>query len=94
MSSVIFNLALQQIPGQYPNEAIFASFLIHLEPNVTLQFLQLKGHGEIINHRNKEISYIGTLFCQCNKYRLIGGGGVDISSCIVGTKDSCFSSKM
>jgi hypothetical protein len=35
MSSVIFNLALQQMPGQYPKEAIFASFLIHLEPNVT-----------------------------------------------------------
>jgi len=33
MSSVIFNLALQQIPGQYPKEAIPASFLIHLEPS-------------------------------------------------------------
>jgi len=33
MSPVIFNLALQQIPGQYPKEAISASFLIHIEPS-------------------------------------------------------------
>jgi hypothetical protein len=33
MSSVIFNLALQQIPRQYPKEAFSASFLIQLEPS-------------------------------------------------------------
>jgi hypothetical protein len=33
MSSVIFSLALQQIPEQYPKEALSASFLIHLEPS-------------------------------------------------------------
>ena len=64
MSPITSNLALQQIAGQCPKEAISASFLIHVEPSYTTKFLQLKRHYEITNHRNKEMSYVGTLFCQ------------------------------
>jgi hypothetical protein len=66
MYSAIFSLALQQISVQYPKEAISASSLIHLESPNTTNFLQMKGHHKITNHRNKEISYVGNLGCQCN----------------------------
>lgn len=90
--SVIFSLVLQQIPAQYPKQAISASFLIHLVSSYTTNFLQLKGHYEITNHRNTKMSYAGNLFCQWNKYRL--QGGINTSSCVVQTNDTCFSSNL